>query len=98
MSLWCKLWNLVLNAFTDVVMVVASAVETLGEVAIALLDGMLSAVGSNASGFILLVGAGLLLYFLPKKQDDSDVKGGDYVEPNISQAGSTTIPERNQTG
>lgn len=84
MSLWCKLWNLVLNAFTDVVMVVVSAVETLGEVAISLLDGMLSAVGSNASGFILLAGAGLLLYFLLMKQDDSDAKGVDDVKPNVS--------------
>lgn len=80
MSLWCKLWNLVLNAFTDVVMVAVSAIETLGEVGVSLLGGMLDVVGSNAGGFLLLAGAGLLLYFLMTKPDDEPIKEVDYVK------------------
>lgn len=90
MSLWCKLWNLVLNAFTDVVMIGVSAIKTLGEVGVSLLDGMLSAVGSNVSGFLLFAGAGLLLYFLMTRQKDDEVKGVNDevkgvtdVKPNI---------------
>ena len=84
MSLWCKLWNVVLNAFTDVVMVSVSAIQTLGEVGVSLLNGMLDAVGSNAGGFLLLAGAGLLLYFLMTRQDDGQTSGVDHVKSNIS--------------
>lgn len=74
MSLWCKLWNLLLNAFTDVVDIVASAVETLGEVGLKLLGGVLDVVASGSGGFLLLAGVGLLAFYLFKKDDSTDVK------------------------
>lgn len=74
MSLWCKLWSLVLNAFNDVVDVVASAVKTLGEVGLKLLGGVLDVVAGGSGGFLLLACVGLLAFYLFKKDDSTNVK------------------------
>lgn len=74
----CKIWNFILNIFTDTLNAVAFALKTVGEV----LGDVLTSVGDGLGNFVggvfgggnLLVwaGVGIFAYFLLTKQDDSD--------------------------
>lgn len=77
-KIWCKLWNVILNVFSDVVSAVAYALKTVGTVAVEVLgaaaDAVGGAIGSIFGGFNLLVwaGVGVFAYFLLTKQSDND--------------------------
>lgn len=76
-KIWCKLWNLILNTFSDVVNAVAYALKTVGEVAVEVLgaaaDAVGGAIGSIFGGSNLLVwaGVGIFAYMLLTKKDES---------------------------
>lgn len=74
MSLWCKLWNFFLGIFEASVHAIASALDTIGTVALGLAGDLIDAVG-KASGSLLgspvvLIGLGLAAYLLLSKKKD----------------------------
>lgn len=98
-SLWCKLWNFILNTFTDVVSGVAYALKTVGTVAASILTDVAGAVGSaigsifGGSNFFVWLAVGIGGYLLLTKQDDADknpsIIGGVSNELNNSRTIST---------
>lgn len=77
-NLWCKLWNVFLNAFTDAVKAVAYALDTVGTVAVELLSSAADAVGGaigsifGGGNFLIWAGVGLFAYLLLTNQDEED--------------------------
>lgn len=76
-KIWCKLWNLILNTFSDAVSAVAYALETIGDVAVEVLGSAADAIGGaigsifGGSNFIVWVGVGVFAYMLLTKKDES---------------------------
>lgn len=73
----CKIWNFLLNLFTDVLDAVAYALKTVGEVLVAVAKGVGEAVGSavdsifGGSNLFVWAGAAIAAYFLFFKQDEN---------------------------
>lgn len=75
MNLICKLFNFLLALFINAVEGVAYALQTVGEIALDLLGGVLNEVGDLvglSGGTIGLIGAGLLLFFIVRNKGGSD--------------------------
>lgn len=76
-KIWCKLWNLILNTFSDAVNAVAYALKTVGDVAVEILGAAADAVGGaigsifGGSNFLVWAGVGVFAYFLLTKEDDT---------------------------
>lgn len=74
----CKIWNFILNLFTDTLNAIAVALKTVGEVFCDVLTSVGTGVGNliggvfGGSNFIVWAGVGVLAYFLLTKQDDKD--------------------------
>lgn len=77
-NLWCKLWNVFLNMFTDVVKAVAYALDTVGTVLVELLSSAADAVGGaissifGGSNLLIWAGVGFFAYLLLTNQDEED--------------------------
>lgn len=79
MSLLCKLFKFLLNVFTQIVEVVASAVKTIGTAVVDVLSDLVESAGNalfGGNGFLtlLLVGGGLYFLFGRDKQPESTSK------------------------
>lgn len=74
---WCKLWNLILNTFSDAVSAVAYALKTVGDVVVEILGAAAEAVGSavgsifGGSNLLVWIGVGVFAYMLLTKKDES---------------------------
>lgn len=74
-SLWCKLWNWILNTVSSAVETIAHVLKTVGDVAVELLTDVAGAVGGaigsifGGSNFLVWAGVGVFAYFLLTKED-----------------------------
>lgn len=93
-NLWCKLWNIFLNAFTDAVSAIAYALDTVGTVAVDLLSDAANAVGGaigsifGGSNFLIWAGVGLFAYLLLTNQDEEGK--GSSILGSYSEGGSSS--------
>lgn len=71
-KLWCQLWNAFLNAFRDAVTVITEAAIQLSRAVITIFTEVVDAIGSSLTSnpLVWAVGIGLLLWFLPKGEDE----------------------------
>lgn len=82
MNLICKLFNFLLALFINVVEGVAYALKTVGEVALDLLSSALDGIGDIigiGGGTIALLGAGLLFFFLLRKERDHEQRDSQRI-------------------
>lgn len=77
--MFCKIWSFFLRLFQSAVEAVAWALETIGEVALDLLEGVGAVIGSTIGSvfggsnlLIWLALGGLGIYFLTKEDSDGD--------------------------
>lgn len=70
----CKIWNFLANVMAKIIDVVMGAVKQFLDLAVEAISSLAEAVGFSP-GTLLLLGAGVLLFFLlkNKKEDDSDI-------------------------
>lgn len=86
----CKIWNFLLNLFTDVLDAVAYALKTVGEVLVVVAKGVGEAVGSavdslfGGSNLFVWAGAAIAAYFLFFKQDEN---GNSNYTSTLNQGG-----------
>lgn len=73
-GLLCKIWNFLLNIFTDLVSAVASAIAVVGTAIVDVLSEVASAVGDAlglSGSTVVWLGVGIFAYwFISKKKDE----------------------------
>lgn len=77
-SVLCKIWNFILNRFSDVLEASAYGLKTIGEVAVPILGALGEVVGDTVGSIfggsnllIWLVGGYFLLSYLGKEREDN---------------------------
>lgn len=87
-AIWCKLWNFILNAFTDVLEAVGHTIATLGEVLVdvfsAVVEGVSGALGISPLTLVLLGVGAYLLFFSPKDEEKDEEKRDTRSAPVMS--------------
>lgn len=77
-AIWCKLWNFILNAISDVLEAVGHALATLGEVFVdvfsTVAEGVSDVLGISPLTLVLLGVGAYLLFFSPNDEKKTDMR------------------------
>lgn len=86
-KVFCKIWSFFLNLFRDAMDAIAYALDTIGTVALELLDGVGEVIGNvvgnifGGSNFMIWLAVGVGAYFLLKNDNKTRVELANSANP-----------------